>query len=59
MITHIIYQDAVGRVIYEEPMIFSRLYAAGQDLVINYIRYTVLAVVVEGDTQKVTIRRLP
>jgi hypothetical protein len=56
-ITKIRYTDRYGALLWEEPMALSRLYAVGQDLTHEYVRYIVLRVAVDGETEVVNLRR--
>lgn len=46
-----------GKMLQREPMIFSRLYAVGQELTIDFQAYQATAVSVENGTQKVTLQK--
>ncbi len=42
-----------GKVIREEPMKFSRMHAAGEDMVIDSVGYTAAAIAIHGTTQPI------
>jgi hypothetical protein len=52
------YFDENGLLLFDEPMIFSRLFKIGDDIIENRVLYRVIAVVVRDDVQEVTLRRL-
>jgi hypothetical protein len=49
------YRNVYGRLLWEEPMVFSSLQGAGEDIVKNYIRYRVKRVAVVDDVQHVNL----
>jgi hypothetical protein len=54
----IAYYNADGRLLWQEPMIFRCLWAIEQTFVRNSITFLVLNCTVEGDVQKVVVKRL-
>ena len=51
------YRDIYGKLLWTEPMIFSRLYAVGQEFIENSQTYTVARVAVADNVQHVNIRK--
>ena len=54
-ITRIRYVDTAGETLWEEPMIFRRLWAVGQSLIHDRVAYQVVARTVEGSVQQVRL----
>lgn len=58
-IDKISYHDGDGRFLWEEPMVFTKLWGIGDMLVNKHIPYEVLRVAVANDVQYVNIRKIP
>jgi hypothetical protein len=50
-------KDRKGNVLWDEPYVFSRLSAAGQWFIRDYIHYIVESCERDGDTIKTVVRR--
>ncbi len=48
--------DEHGSTLWTEPFIFRRLYAAGQSFIREYVGYTVISCVLDGDTVRTKVR---
>lgn len=57
-IKEIHYRDIYGKFLWKEPMIFSNLYAIGDELTENRVEYRVRRVAVVDDVQHVNIERI-
>lgn len=51
------YRDIYGNLLWEEPMVFRRLYSVGQDFIINSITYIVRRVAVVDNIQHLNIEK--
>lgn len=58
MIDTIHYRDEFGRLIAEEPMIFSRLHDVDETLVLDSVKYRVVRVALASNVQHVNMRVL-
>lgn len=57
-VTHIEYYDEKGNLLFEEPMIFSCLWALRDTLVENYVHYQVMGRFVIDEIQVVELRKI-
>lgn len=49
------YTDVYGALLWEDTMVMSRLDAVGEDMIREYVRYTVIRVAVDGDAEIVNL----
>lgn len=53
------YYDERGKLLFSEPMLLSRLWTIGDDLIENYIHYQVVGRFILDKVQIVEVREIP